>query len=322
MAMTGDSSSLVSILIPCYNAEAWVGDAIESALNQTYPCTEIIVADDGSTDGSLQVIRSFGGQIRWETGPNRGANAARNRLLELSRGEWLQYLDADDYLLPSKIDTQMRIVVHSECDIVVSPCRLGNGLVGAPVAFVPWVDLMDWRLGNTISNLWRRSSIEAVGGWCKSTPCAQDDELELRLLRVGARVAYCEDALAVNRQMNPNSVSRRDPERFRRMRQWIISAAAESAIASGALSREMPAEAGMALFRIAGRLWRLRSPHWRAFEWAARCADPQLTARLRRSTRFFGGIYWLFGFGAAQLYGLAREKVKAAFAGVHGNGHG
>src|SRR5256885_1004477 len=59
---------LVSILIPCYNAERWVGQAIESALAQTWPEKEIIVVDDGSTDGSLKIIKSFSDRIRWQTG--------------------------------------------------------------------------------------------------------------------------------------------------------------------------------------------------------------------------------------------------------------
>ena len=98
---------LVSILIPCFNAERWIAQAIESALAQTWPEKEVIVVDDGSTDRSLDVIRRFDGRIRWETGPNRGGNAARNRLLELARGDWLQYLDADDYLLPEKVARQV-----------------------------------------------------------------------------------------------------------------------------------------------------------------------------------------------------------------------
>jgi cellulose synthase/poly-beta-1,6-N-acetylglucosamine synthase-like glycosyltransferase len=75
-AMTIDASSTpkVSILIPCFNAKRWIGQAIESALAQTYMSTKIIVVDDGSTDGSLEVLRRFGRLIRWETGPNRGAN--------------------------------------------------------------------------------------------------------------------------------------------------------------------------------------------------------------------------------------------------------
>src|SRR2546421_12547046 len=100
-------SEPVSILIPCFNAKRWIGTAIQSALAQTYEPKEIIVVDDGSTDGSLDVIKSFGDSIRWETGPNRGGNVARNRLLALARGSWLQYLDADDYLLPDKIARQI-----------------------------------------------------------------------------------------------------------------------------------------------------------------------------------------------------------------------
>ena len=79
-------TKFVSILIPCYNAERWIAQAIESALAQTWSEKEIIVVDDGSTDRSLEVIRQFDGRIRWETGPNRGGNVARNRLLELARG--------------------------------------------------------------------------------------------------------------------------------------------------------------------------------------------------------------------------------------------
>ena len=67
--------------------------------------------DDGSSDSSLGVIKSFADRIRWETSPNGGGgNAARNRLLQLAQGEWLQYLDADDFLLPPKIGEQLAFV--------------------------------------------------------------------------------------------------------------------------------------------------------------------------------------------------------------------
>ncbi len=112
-------SDLVSILIPCYNAERWIAQSIESALAQTYGSIEVIVVDDGSTDRSLDIIRGFGDRIRWETGPNRGGNWARNRLLDLARGEWVQFLDADDYLLPDKVEPQMHFLQnHPETDIL------------------------------------------------------------------------------------------------------------------------------------------------------------------------------------------------------------
>ncbi len=94
---------LVSIIIPCFNARRYVSQAIQSALGQTYGNFEVIVVDDGSTDDSLQIIKSFGEAIRWESGPNRGGAAARNIGLALSKGEYVQFLDADDVLFPSKI---------------------------------------------------------------------------------------------------------------------------------------------------------------------------------------------------------------------------
>jgi glycosyltransferase involved in cell wall biosynthesis len=194
-------------LIPCYNAEKWVGEAIQSALDQTYPNTEVIVVDDASTDGSLEVIKSFGDRIRWETGPNRGANAARNRLLELSRGEWLQYLDADDYLLPTKIETQIKLVRAEPADLVVSPCTFDDGSVRHwGNSRDPWVSFMRRELGITSANLWRKNTVAEAGGWNTAQPCGQESAMMLSMLMHGARVAYCNEALAVNRRV-PLSIS-------------------------------------------------------------------------------------------------------------------
>jgi glycosyltransferase involved in cell wall biosynthesis len=200
---------LVSILIPCFNAEHWIGQAIESALAQTWPEKEVIVVDDGSTDGSLGVIRSFGERIRWESGPNKGAPAARNRLLELSRGDWLQYLDADDYLLPDKIGRQADFArQHSDVDIIYSPTlceKINNGrtvLVDEPMPEPhddPWVLLALWYLPQTGGPLWKRAALERVNGWRIGQPCCQEHELYFRLLAAGRRFAFFPDISAVYR---------------------------------------------------------------------------------------------------------------------------
>src|SRR5687768_8397891 len=122
----------VSVVIPCYNGEQFIREAIGSALSQTYPDLEIIVIDDGSTDGSLDRIRSFGKGIRWESGPNRGGCAARNRGIELARGDWVQFLDADDLLHPNKIACQTPVALALGdaivyCDHFV--CNFGDGCV-------------------------------------------------------------------------------------------------------------------------------------------------------------------------------------------------
>ncbi len=101
---------LVSILIPAFNAQHWIADTVQSALAQTWPRKEIIVVDDGSADGTLEVARAFeGNQLRVVTQPNQGAAATRNRAFTLSRGDYIQWLDADDLLGPDKVAQQMKV---------------------------------------------------------------------------------------------------------------------------------------------------------------------------------------------------------------------
>src|SRR5438132_1122109 len=95
---------LVSILIPVYNAEAFVAEAIQSALDQTWPAKEVIAVDDGSTDRSPEILEGFGGRVKIIEQENRGASAARNRALNQAQGEFIQFLDADDLLSPDKLE--------------------------------------------------------------------------------------------------------------------------------------------------------------------------------------------------------------------------
>src|SRR2546423_13130380 len=100
---------LVSILIPAYNAQEWIGDTIQSALGQTWPATEIIIVDDGSKDQTLAMARRFASKkVTVVTQTNQGAAAARNRAFSMSQGEYIQWLDADDLLAPDKIARQIR----------------------------------------------------------------------------------------------------------------------------------------------------------------------------------------------------------------------
>src|SRR5262245_49309566 len=105
---------LISILIPAYNAEPWIGDTIRSALAQTWPRKEIVVVDDGSTDQTLQVARRFASRdVFVVTQENKGASAARNKAFQLCHGDYIQWLDADDLLSLDKVTTQL--AVAQEC---------------------------------------------------------------------------------------------------------------------------------------------------------------------------------------------------------------
>jgi len=212
----------VSILIPCYNAGAWIGRAIESALGQCGGDVEVIVVDDGSTDDSLDVSQSFGSRIILETGPNRGGNAARNRLLELSTGEWLQFLDADDELLPGKIECQMALT-KSSIDAVYGGVTLewweGGKVcqrrVSLPeAALAPEVHWLKWQLAHTGAVLWRASSLRAIGGWNENFACCQDNEVCLRALENGLRFDRSEDAGSLYRIWSASSVCRSNLERL------------------------------------------------------------------------------------------------------------
>ncbi len=101
----------VSIIIPFHNARRWLAAAIESSLAQTISEKEVIVVDDGSTDESPAIASRYVNQaVRIATQANRGASAARNHGLRLARGEFIQFLDADDLLAPDKIERQVAVL--------------------------------------------------------------------------------------------------------------------------------------------------------------------------------------------------------------------
>jgi glycosyltransferase involved in cell wall biosynthesis len=106
----GDRDGLVSVMIGVYNAAPYLAEAIESVLAQTYRPLELIVVDDGSTDGSGEIARSYGEVVRYEYQTNAGNGAARNRAVQLASGGLLAFLDADDRFVPDKLDRQHEIL--------------------------------------------------------------------------------------------------------------------------------------------------------------------------------------------------------------------
>jgi glycosyltransferase involved in cell wall biosynthesis len=125
----------ISVVIPTYNRAQQTVAAIESVLAQTYPNFEIIVVDDGSTDGSGEAIQRFIGQrtngchqILFLCQPNQGASIARNTGIAKARGEYIAFLDSDDIWLPEKLEWQMQALeqLKNECGVCVTDARLVN----------------------------------------------------------------------------------------------------------------------------------------------------------------------------------------------------
>lgn len=108
------SYPLVSILIPCYNAEKFLDETLHCCVEQTYSNTEIIVVDDGSTDDSLEKLKRWESkyqQIHVYTQTNQGAAHTRNVALDKSQGEYVMYLDADDIVSLNKVENQVKILM-------------------------------------------------------------------------------------------------------------------------------------------------------------------------------------------------------------------
>lgn len=105
--------SLISVIIPVYNCDRYLSEAIKSVLNQTYKSLEIIIVDDGSTDKSAEIAKSFGDVIRYEFQSNSGLGATRNKGVELAKGDYLTFLDADDLWTENKLQLQIEAFNHN-----------------------------------------------------------------------------------------------------------------------------------------------------------------------------------------------------------------
>jgi glycosyltransferase involved in cell wall biosynthesis len=253
----------VSILIPCYNAEKWIAQSIQSALDQTHQNKEVIVVDDGSTDGSLNIIKQFGKDVISETGPNKGGNVARNRLLALSTGDWIQYLDADDYLLPTKIENQVNALDTIETDILYSPSLLEfnetntitRKTLPIPEPRDPYILLARWYLPQTGSPLWKKQAILDVGGWKADQPVCQEHELYLRLLMGGKKFKFYPKAESVYRQWSETTLWKKN-QSFTRKHRLIIEERLEGhLIDTGLMTKERQWAINMAKFETARKEW-------------------------------------------------------------------
>jgi GT2 family glycosyltransferase len=214
---------LVSILIPAFNAEEWVSQTIQSALAQTWPRKEIIVLDDGSTDQTLSRAREFMSEtVTVITQTNEGAAATRNNLFALSKGDYVQWLDADDLLSSAKIANQLNALQtdkYTKRTLLSSAWGYFHYRMGK-AQFRPtllWCDLTptEWLLRKMEHNLhmqtatWlvSRTLTEAVGPWDNRLLGDDDGEYFSRVIMKSDRIRFVPESRVFYRRSGYNRLS-------------------------------------------------------------------------------------------------------------------
>ena len=216
-------SELVSILIPVHNAAQFLAQTLDSALAQSWPACEIIVVDDGSSDGSAALAEGYRKRgVRLIRQPNAGAAAARNTALRAASGAWIQWLDADDLLAPEKIALQMQIAQEES-----NPLRLYSSAWGTfyyrPhaarfVATPLWQNLQaaDWLCYKLAGNVYMQTSTwlmsrhlaDKIGPWNEALRIDDDGEYFCRALVASHGVRFVPEAKVYYRKLGGDSLSR------------------------------------------------------------------------------------------------------------------
>ena len=216
--------TLVSILIPAYNAERYVGEAVESALAQTYPHVEVVVVNDGSTDGTRDVLAGYEGRgVRVIDQPNAGQCAAANRAFRESRGELVKFFDADDVLHPDHVALQVERLGTRHDAVAMGEWARFTGDDPAEADFQPLrmyrdatpVDWLatEWAGARPMMQcaLWLipRPVLDRSGLWDERLSLINDFEFFARVLLAASEILYAPGARLCYRSGLGNSLSGR-----------------------------------------------------------------------------------------------------------------
>ncbi len=209
------ASGLVSVVIPCYNQAKFLGQAIESVLAQTYPHAEIVVVDDGSTDRTVEVARSYDA-VRCVSQPNQGQGAARNEGFKHISGEFVVFLDSDDRLLPHALEVGRRCLAdHPKAAFAAGRCvGLGVDGIQRPTRQDPVVERNHYLRLLASNYIWmpgtvmfRTAIVRQVGGFKTTVSGAEDYDLYLRIAR--HHRIWCHDRVIAEYRQHNTSTSRK-----------------------------------------------------------------------------------------------------------------
>jgi len=212
-----ENTPLVSIIIPCYNREKYISDAINSVLNQSYSNIEIIVVDDGSTDQSVSIVSKYHDQVKLIVQPNGGVNSARNRGFAESSGEYVIFLDSDDWFSPNLVEQHIATSqkfpnVSIYCSDAVFVDQAGQQ---SEVISCNWPDKPDRPIELFLLNpppfpaceMYKRAAVEENGGYDEAMLASADSDLRLRIVLNGGLVIKTPGAYAVYRTVE-NSITK------------------------------------------------------------------------------------------------------------------
>lgn len=285
--MTDAAVPRISAVIPAYNREATVETAIRSVLWQTVPPLEVIVVDDGSTDGTADRVQVVADpRVRLVSQPNGGISAARNRGIAEARGDWVAFQDSDDEWLPRKLELQLKALAEAPdapeavyCGLLITGTPDDGGAMGegrrriayhpdASVSPVSGRILPTLLATNPISTqtlMAKRELLLAVGAFDTALKSLVDWDIAIRLAEHGP-IAFVDEPLVVQR-FTPNSITR---DRAKRIDSWIAVLQKHRALFDAHPQAKL-----MHLHRIAGNLRRM-GEHGRAAPWfaEARRLDP------------------------------------------------
>ena len=215
---------LISIVIPNFNGILYIEDAIDSALNQDYENKEVIVVDDGSTDGSRGLLKKYDGRIRLIETENHGAAAARNTGLLAAQGELIAFLDSDDIWMTSKLTLQVRKMAEEDADLIYCHGQEFGNLNGTSTKRLALYSgdcypLFKRNPGKAIIDmgpstaLLKRNLLAISGVFDTSfTGLAEDWDFFRRYCRI-AKVNYCDEVLVMRRN-HSNNMSERSLDDF------------------------------------------------------------------------------------------------------------
>ncbi len=213
----------VSVIIPCYNVEDYIGECLQAVFAQDLLPSEVICIDDGSTDRTLEILNTYKTlhpdkiHILINDG-KRGATYSRNRGLVMAQSEYLNFFDADDLMLPFKLKHQVEILnnLQDKPDILVS-ATVKEYINGSKINFIyyeqdPWSALMNAVLGVTSPNLFKRSKVLEIQGWAEDMQSSQEYELMFRMLKANATVYFDTTIACRNRERASGSISKTNPD--------------------------------------------------------------------------------------------------------------